>query len=56
MEVGPLAGLTTRAILEGLRRRAYTPAQFEQLARQSNFGSATVSTGGIGLEVNLRKG
>lgn len=55
MKVGLLAGLTTRAILTGLRRRAYSVAQFEQLASRSEFGAATVSAEGIGLEVTLVK-
>lgn len=55
MKVGLIAGLTTRVILNRLRRRAYSPAEFDQLARRSDFGGATVATGGIGLEVTLRK-
>lgn len=55
MKVGRVAGLTTRVILGRLRRRAYSPAQFERLAERSAFGSATVATGGIGLEVTLVK-
>jgi ubiquinone/menaquinone biosynthesis C-methylase UbiE len=55
MKVGWLAGLTTRMILTGLRRRAYTAPQFEQLGQSSKFGRATVTAGGIGLEVTLTK-
>jgi hypothetical protein len=55
MRVGRLAGLTTRAILTGLRRRAYAPAQLEQLARDSEFGAATVTVEGIELEATLLK-
>lgn len=55
MEVGPVARLTTRVILTGLRRRAYSEAQFEQLAGRSDFGAATVTAEGIGLEVTLVK-
>jgi ubiquinone/menaquinone biosynthesis C-methylase UbiE len=55
MGVGPLAGLTTRVILTLLRRRAYSPGQFEQLAQSSEFGAATVTEAGIGLEVTLTK-
>jgi len=55
MQVGRIAALMTRAILTGLRRRAYSPGQFEQLARRSEFGAGTVTTEGIGLEVTLVK-
>jgi ubiquinone/menaquinone biosynthesis C-methylase UbiE len=55
MEVGRVAGLTTRVILTGLRRRAYSAAQFEQLAQRSRFGAATVTPDGIGLEVTFLK-
>jgi len=55
MRVGRLAGLTTRMILIGLRRRAYSAPQFEQLAERSEFGAATVKVDGIGLEVTLLK-
>jgi ubiquinone/menaquinone biosynthesis C-methylase UbiE len=55
MEVGRVAALITRAILTGLRRRAYSPGQFEQLARRSEFGAGTVTTDGISLEVTLVK-
>jgi ubiquinone/menaquinone biosynthesis C-methylase UbiE len=55
MKVGWLAGLMTRVILTGLRRRAYTALQFEQLGQRSEFGTATVTAGGIGLEVTLTK-
>jgi hypothetical protein len=55
MEVGRVAGLTTRVILSRLRRRAYSAAQFEQLARRSEFGTAIVTAEGIGLEVTLIK-
>jgi ubiquinone/menaquinone biosynthesis C-methylase UbiE len=50
-----LNGFITRRVLEGLRRRAYTPARFEQLAAASDFGGCKVYAKGIGLEVRLRK-
>jgi ubiquinone/menaquinone biosynthesis C-methylase UbiE len=50
MRLGSVAALTTRLILTWLRRRAYTPTQFDDLARRSAFGRATVASGGIGLE------
>jgi ubiquinone/menaquinone biosynthesis C-methylase UbiE len=55
MRVGRLAGLTTRVILTWLRRRAYSSAQFEQLAGRSQFGAATVTAEGIGLEATMVK-
>lgn len=55
MEVGQIAGMTTRVILARLRRRAYSASQFQQLARRSEFGAATVTAGGIGCEVVLVK-
>jgi len=55
MQVGRLSALMTRAILTGLRRRAYSPQQFKQLASRSEFGAATVTTEGIGLQVTLVK-
>jgi ubiquinone/menaquinone biosynthesis C-methylase UbiE len=55
MKLTPLAGLTTRVILTWLRHRAYSPAQFEQLARRSNFETATVAAGGIGIEATLTR-
>lgn len=55
MNLGRMAALTTRLILKGLRRRAYSPVQFEEFARRSPFGGATVSAEGIGLEVTLTK-
>lgn len=54
MNVGPVAGTMTRLILIGLRRRAYSPAQFEGLAKRSGFGGATVDAQGIGFEATLR--
>lgn len=53
MNVGAVAGAMTRLILIGLRRRAYSPAQFEELAKRSTFGGATVDTQGIGFEAAL---
>ena len=46
---------TTRATLEMLKRRAYTPSQFEGLATASPFGTCAITTEGIGLEVRLHK-
>lgn len=55
MQLGPVNTFTTRATLEMLRRRAYSPAQFAHLAALSPFGTSEIKTEGIGLEVRLTK-
>ena len=55
MRLGPFASLTTRATLEMLKRRAYSPGRFASLAATSPFRTATITTEGIGLEVRLEK-
>ena len=55
MELGWLSSFTTKATLEGLRRRAYSPARFRRLAAESRFGTCEITSEGIGLEVRLRK-
>lgn len=55
MELDWLGTFTTKATLEMLRRRAYSPAQFERLAAESPFRTCEISTAGIGLEVRLTK-
>jgi ubiquinone/menaquinone biosynthesis C-methylase UbiE len=55
MELGWLSAFTTRATLEALRKRAYSPAQFEHLASESPFQSCEIKKAGIGLEVRLKK-
>jgi ubiquinone/menaquinone biosynthesis C-methylase UbiE len=45
----------TRVALAALRYRAATPEQFERLVAESAFGSCTVSTEGIGLEIKLTR-
>jgi hypothetical protein len=47
--------LFTRVALRGLRRRAFSAAQFRGLAAASDFTSCTVTTSGIGLEVRLTR-
>lgn len=56
MELGRLTSFTTKATLESLRRRAYTPAQFDRLAGKSSFRTCVIETQGISLEVRLTKG
>jgi hypothetical protein len=55
MQLGRVSSLTTKATLEMLKRRAYSPANFERLAAESPFGTCTINTEGIGLEVRLEK-
>src|SRR5437660_1230372 len=55
MELGHLSSFMTKATLERLRNRAYSPAQFERLAKESPFPSWEITTSGIGLEVRLKK-
>jgi ubiquinone/menaquinone biosynthesis C-methylase UbiE len=55
MKLGRLNTFTTKATLEMLKRRAYTPAQLERLAAGSPFRTCEISTAGIGLEVRLTK-
>ncbi len=55
MDLGRIGSFTTKATLEMLKRRAYTPAQFEHLATESPFGKCEITTAGIGHEVRLTK-
>ena len=55
MDLGRLNTFMTKATLEMLRRRAYSPAQFERLVAESAFQTCVISTAGIGLEVRLTK-
>ncbi|WP_410637815.1 class I SAM-dependent methyltransferase [Amycolatopsis sp. lyj-346] len=55
MNVGALSGFTVRQTLGWLRRRAFTPAQFEALAAESTFGGCSVTANGIALEVRLTR-
>jgi len=55
MGLGWLSSFMTRGTLEMLRRRAYSPAQFERLVAESPFLTCEIDTEGIGLEVRLQK-
>jgi ubiquinone/menaquinone biosynthesis C-methylase UbiE len=55
LELGWLGAFVTKATLERLRNRAYSPAQLERLAAKSPFQSCEITTAGIGLEVWLKK-
>jgi len=55
MELGWLSTFTTKATLEMLKRRAYTPATFERLVAASPFGTGAIQAEGISLVVHLEK-
>jgi ubiquinone/menaquinone biosynthesis C-methylase UbiE len=55
MHLGRVSSFTTKGTLEMLKRRAYPPAKFEQLAAESPFKTCVITTEGIGLEVRLTK-
>src|ERR1700686_5297337 len=55
MGLGWFSAFTTQGTLELLKRRAYSPAQFESLVAESPFKTCTITTEGIGLEVRLDK-
>jgi ubiquinone/menaquinone biosynthesis C-methylase UbiE len=55
MQLGWWSSFTTKATLEMLRRRAYSPARFERLVAASPFRTCEVKRDGIGLEVRLQK-
>jgi ubiquinone/menaquinone biosynthesis C-methylase UbiE len=55
MNLGWLSSFMTKATLERLRNRAYSPLQFELLVAESPFQTCDITTAGIGLEVRLKK-
>ena len=55
MHLGRWSTFSTKATLEMLRRRAYSPARFKRLADESPFRNCEIRTEGIGLEVRLKK-
>ncbi len=55
MDLGRLSAFMTKATLERLRNRAYSPLQFELLVAESPFQTCEITTAGIGLEVRLKK-
>ncbi len=55
MGLGRLSSFMTKATLERLRNRAYSPLQFELLVAESSFETCEITTAGIGLEVRLTK-
>ncbi|HET6310987.1 MAG TPA: class I SAM-dependent methyltransferase [Candidatus Nitrosotalea sp.] len=55
MRLGWWSSFTTKATLEMLRRRAYSPTRFERLVAASPFRKCEIKTQGIGLEVRVTK-
>jgi len=55
MHLGWWSTFSTKATLEMLKRRAYSPARFERLAAESRFQNCEITTAGIGLEVRMKK-
>lgn len=55
MKLGLIPSFMTRRALLGLRRRAYSKADFEEFGRRSPFASCAVTVDGIGQEVHFRK-
>jgi ubiquinone/menaquinone biosynthesis C-methylase UbiE len=49
------SAMAIRWTLGMLRRRAYTPAQFEHLAAQSAFPACDIQIQGVGMEIRLPK-
>jgi ubiquinone/menaquinone biosynthesis C-methylase UbiE len=55
MELSRMSALMTKLTLTMLRRRAYLPAQFAQLATESAFHTCQITTEGIGMEIQVTK-
>jgi ubiquinone/menaquinone biosynthesis C-methylase UbiE len=55
MRTGLLTEAVTTGILLGLRRRAKSVSEFFRLAEASAFGTCSIRTEGMGLEVRLEK-
>lgn len=55
MGIGAGSAVMTRVILGQLRRRAYSPAQFERLVAGSPFRTCQITTEGIGMEVRMER-
>src|SRR4029077_3738825 len=55
MDLGRVSSFMTKATLESLRNRAYSPLQLELLVAESPFQTSEITTAGIGLEARLEK-
>jgi ubiquinone/menaquinone biosynthesis C-methylase UbiE len=55
MRLGWWSSFTTKATLEMLRRRAWSPLRFERLVAASPFRTCEIATEGIVLDIRLHK-
>lgn len=55
MNMGWMMALTTRRILRGLRKRAYTRDDFTRMIAQTPFGMGDIQSNGIGFAITLRR-
>jgi ubiquinone/menaquinone biosynthesis C-methylase UbiE len=55
MGLGWFNSLLTRWILRRLRKRAYSPDEFRQMAGETPFGTCEIESEGIGAEITLHK-
>jgi ubiquinone/menaquinone biosynthesis C-methylase UbiE len=53
MQLGWFSSFTTKATLEMLRRRAWSPIRFERLIAESKFRTCEITKDGIGLDLRL---
>ena len=55
MRLGLVSSFLVRRAMGRLRRRACSPAHFEQLVATSTFRNCDVTTQGIGMGIRLKK-
>lgn len=55
MQLGPISGLFTSAILKSLRRRAYSREDFTRMIAATPFGHGDINGSPLGFEVTLTK-
>jgi ubiquinone/menaquinone biosynthesis C-methylase UbiE len=55
MGQGPVQAAMTKVALIGLRRRAYSPARFQQLVADSPFRTCEVHRQGVGMSIRMTK-
>ncbi|HEX5281770.1 MAG TPA: class I SAM-dependent methyltransferase [Micropepsaceae bacterium] len=55
MKMGWLMALTTRHILRGLRKRAYTREDFMRMIGETPFVTGNIESSGIGFKITLRR-
>jgi ubiquinone/menaquinone biosynthesis C-methylase UbiE len=55
MHLGAGRAFLTRRALLGLRRRAYTLAEFDRMGKESRFRGCAIHAAGIGVDVEFRR-